>query len=66
MNCLNCKNKKSNKYSARECVKKFQRMNKQNRGKDGEEYLRIYDKDTTPNELKQYVEGRVKKYKWDR
>ena len=35
-------------------------MNKQNLGKDGEDYLRIYDKVPTPNELKQFVDGRVK------
>ena len=65
MECINCNNKTSNKYCSRECCSEFKRMRKQNLGKDGEMYLRIYDKVPTPNELKQYLEERVKKYKWD-
>ena len=37
-------------------------MRRENLGKDGEEYLRIYDKVPTPNELKQFVDNRAKSF----
>lgn len=61
MTCKNCNNKTSGKYCSRECMREFH-AGKQNLGKDEAEFLRKYDKIPTPNELKQYIEGRVGKF----